>query len=88
MASHVQQFFKGAQGLKLKELAPYAAKYYRENLTYSKLRPQIAQGLDVSLSRMSMSCSWTMSPRIEDTHLVVPFYFSYGLKERVTRLRF
>ena len=49
MASHVQQFLKGAQGLKLKELVPYTSKYTREHLTYSKLRPQFLQGLNVSL---------------------------------------
>jgi hypothetical protein len=48
MASHVQSFMKGAKGLKLKELAPYASKYSKEHLTYSKLQPQLKHSLDVS----------------------------------------
>jgi len=48
MASHVQGFLKGAKGLKFKELAPYASKYSKEHLTYSKLQPQVKSSLDVS----------------------------------------
>lgn len=63
MASHVTNFLKGAQGLKLKELVPYASKYYKDNLTYSKLRPQFTQGLDVSLTTAAELCAApAMSP--------------------------
>ena len=47
MASHIQNFVKGAKGLKLKELVPYTSKYSKEHLTYSKLQPQFKSSLDV-----------------------------------------
>ena len=50
MASHLQNFVKGAKGLKLKELVPYTSKYSKEHLTYSKLQPQFKSSLDVSTS--------------------------------------
>jgi len=55
MGSHVQSFLKGAKGLKLKELAPYASKYSKEHLTYSKIQPQLKTGLDVSNTCISGS---------------------------------
>ena len=48
MASLFNNFWKGAKGLKVKELAPYTAQYSKDHLTYSKLRPQFKEGLDVS----------------------------------------
>lgn len=64
MSGHLQQFVKGARSLKLKELGPYAAKYYRENLTYSKLQPQVAQGLEVIILGLLLLLSLAWNSRL------------------------
>ena len=72
MASHIQNFVKGAKGLKLKELVPYTSKYSKEHLTYSKLQPQFKSSLDVSVQLIfDVRKTCTSSPATSNAGLLL-----------------